>query len=37
MVQLEKVKEEEDSVVVDVVAMELSEEGMMGIGHPWEK
>jgi len=37
MVQQAKVEEEEDFVVVEVVAMEEAEEGMMGIGSPMSK
>ena len=37
MVQQEGVEEEEDSVVVEVVATEEAEEGMMCIGSPMSK
>ena len=37
MVRQAKVQEEEDSVVVEVVAIEEAEEGTMGIGCPMSK
>ena len=37
MVQQAEIEEEEDYVVVEVVAMEVAEEGIMAIGNPMRK
>ena len=37
MVQQAEIEEEEDSEVVEVVAIEEAEEGIMGIGSPMRK